>query len=798
MHDRSGLAQPRLVERLLGPRVTELLRAIKRRLPLPFVLARRFLREVWPTTRLVYDTSQMKPGRQTILLIVHQATRTGAPILAYNLACELGKRHNIVALLLAGGDLVSDFRASCSAVVGPLSPADWRGGEIDRVIASIIRHYDITFAIANTIDTRLTLEPLTLSLVPVVILVHEFASHLRPAGEMGRALEWATEIVFPAEIVRASVRAEYPNLDGRPTHILPQGPCRVPPREATGPALPDEALGLAVRPPPARDALVVLGCGTVTFRKGIDVFLSCAAAVKDMPTRRPVRFVWIGRGTSAEADRQYAIYLDEQIARCGLQDTVAMLDEVGSLEAAYAAADLFFLSSRLDPLPNVCIDAALRGIPIVCFENASGFSDILREREAARSAVVPHLDYRAAAQLIVRLANDETERLRLGRETQALARTLFDLERYVSAVEEIGLEAVRKIRQRRSDLETIHADGSFDTCMFLGRAFTLRSRKSIILRYLARSAAFGRGREPSRNFYYRRPCAGFHPQIYSYERDLDSSVDPLAHFIRSGKPTGPWSHDVITPQNATATGAGPDLRVGLHGHFHYPELIGDFLSKVAPNTSRLDLLLSTDTQPKKKRLEDATRGYTRGRVVTRLVPNRGRDIGAFLTAFGSEIAGDYDVVGHIHSKQSLFLGNTDIGKRWREFLWQHLLGARYPMIDIILGRFVSDASLGIVFPEEAHLADWDLNREIAQRLAARMGFAGELPPFFDFPVGTMFWARARALQPLIGLGLDWNDYPAEPLPIDGTILHAIERLLPFAARHMGFKYATTYIKGLTW
>jgi len=77
-----------------------------------------------------------------------------------------------------------------------------------------------------------------------------------------------------------------------------------------------------------------------------------------------------------------------------------------------------------------------------------------------------------------------------------------------------------------------------------------------------------------------------------------------------------------------------------------------------------------------------------------------------------------------------------------------------------------------------------------------MGIAA-LPPFFDFPTGTMFWPRSDALRPLVALGLDWHDYPDEPVPKDGTILHAIERLLPFASRRAGYGYATTHVPGLT-
>src|SRR5262249_44325099 len=50
------------------------------------------------------DISRLKPDRETVLLVVHEASRTGAPILAYNIAKRLSADHNIVVLLLAGGD----------------------------------------------------------------------------------------------------------------------------------------------------------------------------------------------------------------------------------------------------------------------------------------------------------------------------------------------------------------------------------------------------------------------------------------------------------------------------------------------------------------------------------------------------------------------------------------------------------------------------------------------------------------------------------------------------------------------
>jgi lipopolysaccharide biosynthesis protein len=76
-----------------------------------------------------------------------------------------------------------------------------------------------------------------------------------------------------------------------------------------------------------------------------------------------------------------------------------------------------------------------------------------------------------------------------------------------------------------------------------------------------------------------------------------------------------------------------------------------------------------------------------------------------------------------------------------------------------------------------------------------MGIATPLPHAFDFPNGTMFWARPAALEPLFALNLAADDYPAEPLPKDGTLLHALERLLPFAAEKAGYTVATTLVPG---
>jgi lipopolysaccharide biosynthesis protein len=301
-----------------------------------------------------------------------------------------------------------------------------------------------------------------------------------------------------------------------------------------------------------------------------------------------------------------------------------------------------------------------------------------------------------------------------------------------------------------------------------------------------------------KNTRFRRPCPGFNPQVYAHKNAAlyDSAVvNPLAHYVRSGRPDGPWYHDVIVPPDEVKLASQEQCSAALHVHLFYTELVTDLLQKLAVNQTRCDLLLTTTDDAKAEALRASMSSYQGGAVTIRVVPNRGRDIGAFLSGFGREAFERYDVVGHLHSKRSPSLGA--VGETWREFLWQNLVGSLHPMLDIVLSRFAAEPNLGLIFPEDPHLPGWADNFEIASDLARRMGIKESLDPYFEFPVGTMFWARTKALEPLFDLQLGWDDYPDEPVPYDGTILHALERILPFVTLQAGYGYATTHIPGIT-
>ena len=67
-------------------------------------------------------------------------------------------------------------------------------------------------------------------------------------------------------------------------------------------------------------------------------------------------------------------------------------------------------------------------------------------------------------------------------------------------------------------------------------------------------------------------------------------------------------------------------------------------------------------------------------------------------------------------------------------------------------------------------------------------------PFDDYPVapyGDFFWVRSAAIKPLFNKNWTYDDLPEEPIAVDGTILHALERIIPFCIQSAG--YYTSWI-----
>lgn len=742
-----------------------------------------------PLSDIVYTDSGIDPAKKTVIVLVHEATKTGAPILGWNISNQLKRTYNVVAIIMREGPLAEAFTDVTAATV-KLPAGSTLDGVDGRFLAQkLIAKYRPLYVIANSTATRFLAVQFENFGVPVVALVHEFASDMPPIGTLNELYRKASRLVFPTRIVAEDSQEIYSALRGREIVIRPQGPSIIPPSPVSG------ATGVNVKKTsPAfkkDDRFTVFGMGTITFRKGVDLFVSTADFLQRELNIRNVRFVWIGH--HIPADIRYKNALEVQVKKCGLSGTVEFIDEVDDLEPFFEAADLYFLSSRIDPLPNVAIDAALRGVPILCFENASGFSDILKRDDATRHLVCPFAGVDAAAKAIANVIDDKVNYKAISNGLRAKAKELFDLQAYVETIDAFGRKAADEVDEMPAIAASIADAAIFDAEFCYGDQGRTMTHSEAINRYLNGIRLSLPLARPGTGTFIRRPLVGFNPLIYDLKNPPEAGhfKEPLADYLSKGKPSGPWVHRVIRPsEKRIAT----SLRVAIHGHFHYPDLLPEFLGTLAVNELRPDLFITSSED----RVDEVRRILEEAGCAAKdvwAVPNRGRDIIPFIRDLPHRVGDSYDVIGHLHGKKSNHVA-ASVGDRWRTFAWQHLLGNANPMMDVIIEAFGADPKLGLVFPEDPHLNGWDFNKDIATELAERMGIATPLPIHFDFPIGTMFWARPEALRPLFEMPLDPSEIPAEPLPIDGTMLHALERLIPFAVAKTGFTYATTHVPGV--
>jgi lipopolysaccharide biosynthesis protein len=222
-------------------------------------------------------------------------------------------------------------------------------------------------------------------------------------------------------------------------------------------------------------------------------------------------------------------------------------------------------------------------------------------------------------------------------------------------------------------------------------------------------------------------------------------------------------------------------RICVHFHLYYTDMAADFVSILNRLTIEYVLLVSIPED------EDDYfwQAYFKDRislaqqVTVKRTVNKGRDVLPWLVDFSEEIQ-KYEIFCHLHTKQSQHNPKLE---GWRSFLAHSMFGSE-AVVNQILDLFKADQRLGLVFPPywsglgPRHVPpNWGDNKALAQEVITRLGFMGRVGDCPDFPAGSFFWARVSCLEPLFALGLLAADFEEEAGQLDGTLAHALERVV---------------------
>lgn len=218
-------------------------------------------------------------------------------------------------------------------------------------------------------------------------------------------------------------------------------------------------------------------------------------------------------------------------------------------------------------------------------------------------------------------------------------------------------------------------------------------------------------------------------------------------------------------------------------HAWYPDVLEEITR--ALNDSGIDweiIVTTSDTQA------DAVRDVlSRCKMLSRLVifENRGRDILPFLQVANQLVDSGHDIVLKLHTKRS---PHRQDGDAWRKDLINKLVSEH--RAKAVLSTFDRWPELGMVGPEGHILALSDhlgANARNIDYLVSRIGIGTPDVEKDNFVSGSMFWVRLQALRPLLDAHLGDFEFEAENGQIDGTLAHAVERIVSLCVRHSGME-----------
>lgn len=248
------------------------------------------------------------------------------------------------------------------------------------------------------------------------------------------------------------------------------------------------------------------------------------------------------------------------------------------------------------------------------------------------------------------------------------------------------------------------------------------------------------------------------------------------------------SPELLDIEDVQPLSGGSPGRIAIHAHIYYPDLTKELASYLKNMPFLFDLFVSVPTDEAHDICYQAFSKLPQvSRVIVDVVENRGRDIAPMVCHFGAQLA-KYDYFCHIHTKKSIYTQGRMVG--WREYLFRQLLGSE-DQVRRIFSLLLNNPDAGIIYPQNyEHLPYWGntwlSNRALGSRMCRQMGIKDVPEGYFDYPSGSMFWARSKAIQNLFSAGIKLADFPPEAGQTDGTLSHCIERLLPLAAKQAGY------------
>ena len=241
--------------------------------------------------------------------------------------------------------------------------------------------------------------------------------------------------------------------------------------------------------------------------------------------------------------------------------------------------------------------------------------------------------------------------------------------------------------------------------------------------------------------------------------------------------------------NEINAGFSPSSDVAVVFHCFHEDLITPIFDDYISKLKGVDLFVTVRKDISRSAIEMMRERFDH--VFFEAHENRGRDIRPFLFVLERIQSLGYRYGCKIHTKKTPHAENGE-GGIWRQQLMRTLLGADDSK-SRALRLFEQHPDLGLLVPsgslqdlsELRHHVDNALWLDRLLGRLERMDLAGAYR--FHFPAGSMYWFRVDALRGFENLALVDDDFELEMGQRDGTLAHAMERLVSLYALQNGYR-----------
>ena len=215
-------------------RLRQLRRKLRHRLTVPsksqLIHWARQVRAVTQPTLVTYlgmkkyvGKQSYDPARPSLIVVSHEASATGAPILVWNLCQYFSETYNIIVLLLRPGAMIPDFQEYSIAVLRA-SQETVIPAQLKRELHGLLGSDLPKVAVVNSIVSNPFIKPLRGLGIGVVSLIHEFPSSLRPTHLFTDIGIWSTRLVFSSDLKRDDLYHSFTQLHALRTSVFALGP----------------------------------------------------------------------------------------------------------------------------------------------------------------------------------------------------------------------------------------------------------------------------------------------------------------------------------------------------------------------------------------------------------------------------------------------------------------------------------------------------------------------------------------------------------------------------------------------